>query len=209
MGSGDMYRGGMLENLGYILSHGIKVAMMYGDRDYACPWQGGELASLAIPYAHSDSFASVGYAPLLVNESYIGGLVRQYGNLSFSRVYQAGHEVPSYQPETAYRIFMRAMFNTDIATGLLPLSDTLTTVGPKDTRHIKNELLEEERPKPVCYILTPAATCERDVYETVRNGTAIVKDWIVVGVEEDDGETNLPQYPNTGPDTQHIILPPI
>ena len=185
--SNDMYRGGMLEDLAYILSHGIKVAMMYGDRDMACPWQGGEAASLAIPYSYNESFAAAGYAPILVNETYVGGQVRQYGNLSFSRVYQAGHMIPSYQPEAAYRIFMRAMFDRDIATGLLPLSDALMTVGPSDVRHIKNELIEE-RPKPVCYIINPDATCESGVFETVKNGTAIIKDWVVIEVEGQEEE---------------------
>jgi carboxypeptidase C (cathepsin A) len=52
-----------------------------------------------------------------VNGFYNGCLVRQYGNFSFSRVFEAGHEVPAYQPETAYEIFRRAMFNLDIASG--------------------------------------------------------------------------------------------
>ena len=184
-----MYRGGMLEDLAFILSHGIKVAMVYGDRDIACPWQGGEKASLAIPYSYNESFAAAGYAPILVNETYVGGQVRQYGNLSFSRVYQAGHEVPSYQPETSYRIFTRAMFDRDIATGLLPLSDTLATVGPSDVRHIKNEIIEE-RPAPVCYIINPGETCEKEDFETVMNGTAIIKDWIVVGVNGQGEDEN-------------------
>jgi hypothetical protein len=45
-------------------------------------------------------------------------LVRQYGNLSHIRTYQAGHAIPSHQPETAYKIFTRALFNMDIATGI-------------------------------------------------------------------------------------------
>jgi carboxypeptidase C (cathepsin A) len=73
--------------------------------------------SLAIPHFETDVFNNPGYARIQANDSYVGGQVRQHGNLSFSRVYQAGHKVPSYQPETAYRMFMRALFNKDIATG--------------------------------------------------------------------------------------------
>jgi hypothetical protein len=43
--------------------------------------------------------------------------VRQFGNLSYIRAYRAGHGVPYAQPETAYKIFERALFNLDIATG--------------------------------------------------------------------------------------------
>jgi hypothetical protein len=34
--TGDYPRGGFLEDLAYILDQGIKVAMVYGDRDYVC-----------------------------------------------------------------------------------------------------------------------------------------------------------------------------
>ena len=94
--------------------------------------------------------------------------------------------VPAYQPETAYRIFTRALFDRDIATGSRPLSDDLTTEGPKSTWGIKNEVLSA--PEPVCYTLDPAGRCEREVYETVRNGTAVVRDYIVVGREEEEEE---------------------
>jgi carboxypeptidase C (cathepsin A) len=92
---GDYPRPGWKEDLAYLLEEGIKVTLVYGDRDYACNWYGGELLSLAIPYANATSFASAGYADVVVNDTYIGGQVRQYGNLSFTRVYEAGHEVRS------------------------------------------------------------------------------------------------------------------
>lgn len=91
--------------------------------------------------------------------------------------------VPAYQPETAYKIFMRAMFDKDIATGLIPMFDEYFTVGPKSTRHITNEV--PPYPKPVCYTLALLETCEFEEYWAVVNGTAIVKDYLVVGIEED------------------------
>lgn len=91
-GTGDMSRGGFLEAIGYLLESGVKVALMYGDRDYACNWQGGERVSVAINYSSSEQFAKAGYTPILLDQHTISGQVRQYGNFSFSRVYQAGHE---------------------------------------------------------------------------------------------------------------------
>lgn len=79
---------GYLEDIGYILDSGIKVTLVYGDRDYACNWIGGEAASLAINYTDSDQFRSAGYTPIQTNPSYTGGQVRQHGNFSFSRVYR-------------------------------------------------------------------------------------------------------------------------
>lgn len=116
---GDSLRAGLLEDLAYVLERGIKVALVYGDRDFICNWMGGEAVSLAINHTHAAAFRAAGYAKIQANGSYdyVGGLVRQHGNLSYSRVFEAGHEVPAYQPETAYAIFRRALFNRDIATG--------------------------------------------------------------------------------------------
>lgn len=36
--SGDMPRGGYLEDLAHLLDNGVKVHLMFGDRDYACSW---------------------------------------------------------------------------------------------------------------------------------------------------------------------------
>ena len=91
---GDSPRDGLLQDMAYLLDSGIKVALVYGDRDYACNWYGGEAVSLAIPYSNLQRFKEAGYADVKVNKSYVGGLVRQHGNFSFTRLFQAGHEAP-------------------------------------------------------------------------------------------------------------------
>ena len=45
----DIISSGLIDAVGYLLDSGIKVAMVYGDRDYACNWIDGEKASLAVP----------------------------------------------------------------------------------------------------------------------------------------------------------------
>ena len=90
--TGDFVRGHNLAILGQLLDRGIKLAMVYGDRDYQCNWLGGEKVSLAINSSASADFRKAGYANIETNASYVGGVVRQHGNLSFSRVFQAGHE---------------------------------------------------------------------------------------------------------------------
>jgi len=172
----DIMRGGYLEEIADLLDNGLKVTLMYGDRDFACNWIGGEMASLAVNYSGSEQFKNAGYTPL-ISPVGIGGQTRQYGNFSFSRVYQAGHEVPSYQPEIAYAIFLRALFNRDIATGALPLTDDYTTIGPSSTWHIKNAI--PEVPEPQCYILN-AETCTEEQWDFVKNGSVIVRDFSVV-----------------------------
>lgn len=66
---------------------------MYGDADYICNWFGGEAVSLALNYTQAEKFRKAGYAPLLVDGVEYGS-VREYGNFSFARIYEAGHEVP-------------------------------------------------------------------------------------------------------------------
>ncbi|KAI0453898.1 carboxypeptidase S1 [Xylaria acuta] len=188
IGTFDFIHGGFLESIAGLLDHGVKVHLMYGDRDYACNWVGGEAASLAVPWSRAAEFAEAGYAPLLTpDDDESSGMTRQLGNFSFTRVFQAGHEVPSYAPAAAHAVFTRATFNRDIATGLVPLTDGLVTVGPKDVWSVRNT--PPERPQPKCYVLKPE-TCVPEVWEEVVKGTAVVRDWFIVddAAEKDIGE---------------------
>ncbi|KEF59139.1 uncharacterized protein A1O9_03983 [Exophiala aquamarina CBS 119918] len=187
---GDYPRTGWLEDLTHLLDNGIKVALVYGDRDFACNWIGGEAVSLAINHTHTQDFHEASYQPIHANESYVGGQVRQYGNLSFSRVYESGHEVPSYQPETAYKIFHRALFNLDISTGEVDTAanGSYSTTGLADTWAFKNE--DPPELLWVCYSYDPTATCTEDQMEALLNGSAVAADWIL----ENENSTNL--YPS-------------
>jgi hypothetical protein len=184
---GDYVRGGFLEDIAYILDSGIKVAMVYGDRDYICNLVGGEQVSLAIPYSGQQNFQRAGYAQMMTNDSYMGGMTRQHGNFSFTRVFQAGHEVPAYQPETAYEIFRRAMNNLDIATGKTltnsPRSavNVYSTTGPSDTFAVRAQ--PDPAPPSECYILAPN-TCTEAQLERAENGTAQFKNFIYVGTKK-------------------------
>lgn len=90
-GTGDFLRPNSIDAIGYLLDSGVKVALVYGDRDFACNWIGGEKVSTAVDYSMSEEFKAAGYMHILSTIG-VGGQVRQYGNFSFSRVYQAGHE---------------------------------------------------------------------------------------------------------------------
>ncbi|KAI0142615.1 serine carboxypeptidase [Hypoxylon sp. NC0597] len=183
---GDYNRPGWVEDLAFLLENGIKVHMIYGDRDYACNWIGGEAVSLAVNYSNTEEFHTAGYTDIVINDTYVGGQVRQYGNFSFSRVYEAGHEVPAYQPETAYKLFHRALFNKDIATGTVDLIENpgYVTEGPVDTWAIKNE--DPPDLLHFCYIYD-TSTCTEDQIESVLNGTAV----IINGIIRDRNSTQL------------------
>lgn len=121
--------------------------------------------------------------------------------------------VPSYQPEAAYRIFMRALTHHDIATGTINTHHTFpttnittsssssdeeeeqyeyySTTGPSDTWWKKNDVLPGM--PHVCYTLDPLRQCTEEEVEWIRDGTAVVKDWILVGrknVSDSDSDSD-------------------
>ncbi|KAI1631479.1 carboxypeptidase S1 [Biscogniauxia mediterranea] len=169
---------GYLENIATLLDSGIQVAMVFGDRDFACNWIGGERVSLEVNYAARDKFNLAGYADVTVeDDSDPVGQVRQYGLFSFTRVYQSGHTVPAYQPEVAYQILDRAMQGKDIATGKIDVSSDYSTDGPFDsTATFKPPSLV---PSVTCYWRGLPTTCAENQIQAVREGTAIIEKGIV------------------------------
>ena len=159
--TGDMARGTIIPKIADFLKKGIRVGLMYGDRDFICQWFGGEETSLQIAKQVSlelgSDFASAGYAPIVVNESYIGGDVRQYGNLSFSRIFQAGHALPAYQPETAFQVFERIMSGKSVSMGEPIDLSTFSTRGQPSSDH--HDILPEKS-EPVCFIRDFENTCD-------------------------------------------------
>jgi hypothetical protein len=176
--TGDFILGHGLRKLGNLLDRGVKVALVYGDRDYQCNWLGGEAISLAIESELSADFKKAGYVDVKTNSSYVGGYVRQHGNLSFTRVFQAGHETPYYQPETAYQIFNRVMFDKDVATGQVAAAG-YSSVG-SGSAWTKSVLQPESEPAQ-CYLWDVLETCTKAEIALLRNDTAIVKDFVLTG----------------------------
>ena len=63
------------------------------------------------------------------------GEVRQYGNFSFTRIYESGHEVPYYQPQGAFALFNRSIALANIADGTEVITATLNTTGTPNATH--------------------------------------------------------------------------
>ncbi|KAL6820407.1 Alpha/Beta hydrolase protein [Trichoderma sp. SZMC 28015] len=122
---------------------------------------------------------NAGYANLVTNSSYIGGVVRQHGNVSFSRVFEAGHSVTAYQPETVYQIFQRSMFGKDVATGRNKVNDKYSTKGPISSWGIKNKI-PKHSPENQCYTYLATQTCTPEQLQALEDGTAVIKDFVVL-----------------------------
>lgn len=137
--TGDFVWPNFLEDLEDILSRPVRVALIYGDADYICNWFGGEAISLAAKHKHSKLFQEAGYAPFLVDGVEYGE-TREYGNLSFTRVYEAGHEVPYYQPEASLQLFNRTLNGWELPKGENKLKQNAGSTGPKSATHTQSSV---------------------------------------------------------------------
>jgi carboxypeptidase C (cathepsin A) len=205
--TGDTMRGGQLADIAYLLSIGVRVALMYGDADWICNWLGGQAISLEVaklvspqpspglsgpppipvlnPYA--DAFPAAGYADIVVNSTYVGGAVRQFGNLSFSRIYDAGHLVPYYQPETAFTVFTRIIQGTELSTGDIVDLSTFSSEGPRNATHTNKV---PDQPDPTCWVRAWNSTCTSDDTKAMLAGDGVVANGIFY---QDDSSVSLPR----------------
>jgi hypothetical protein len=175
-------------DLAALLDAGVKVALIHGDRDYRANWFGGEYVSLAVPWSRKAAFAGAGYADLKVPlyPAKGAGLVRQVGSLSFTRVFQAGHEVPYYQPAVALALFTRTIYGLDAATGLQVVGGGYATTGPKSVRDVGTTAVVPPQGPAECYVdAAPLANfpsrCTDAQLAALQAGTAVVNaDRIVV-----------------------------
>jgi len=182
--TGDEIRGGQIQEIANLLRAGVRVSLMYGDADYICNWKGGEAASFAVAAALADfpsnsskssylsGWNSAGYADIVVNTTYVGGAVRQFGNFSFSRIYDAGHTVPFYQPETAFTVFTRIIDGTDLSTGEAVDLRNFTSSGPMNSTHTNSPLAKQ--PEPTCWIRAIHDTCSAEQIEEMQDSKGIV-----------------------------------
>lgn len=135
--TGDFVYPNFIQDIEMLLDNGVRVALFYGDADYICNWFGGQAVSLAINYTNSVEFAAAGYTPYTVSGTEYGE-VRQYGNFSFLRIYEAGHEVPYYQPEASLEMFRRVLLGLDVATGNLRFGGNYSTNGLPNATHTES-----------------------------------------------------------------------
>jgi hypothetical protein len=185
--TGDIARDGNIPRLAALLNGGVRVGLIYGDRDYICNWLGGEAVASRLAWEagadYGNGFSDAGYAPIIVNDSYIGGAVRQFGNLSFSRVYQAGHAVPAYQPETAFQIFARILGGGSVSTGSTAVS--LSEYRTSGSRESDEKQKLPPAPEPTCFIRSYSTTCDSKARELASNGDGVVINGVLYAEEED------------------------
>jgi len=211
--TGDYARNGIVNDIVGLLASGIRVALIYGDRDYICNWVGGEAVSFALAGAAGPAYLpwyAAGYAPIVANTSYIGGVVREYGNLSFSRIYDAGHLVPAYQPETAFTVFSRIIEGTGVSLGAKVDLSSHGSFGDA------NSTYENDAPpmaSPTCFLRAVNATCNTDQKNMLANNAGVLINGVLYD-SEDDWKSPDPSImtmagaPGTAPISMMTSAPP-
>ena len=84
----------------YLLENDVNILVYSGDKDFICNWRGGEAWTNAMPWKHQAEFQKAQYTPYTVNGKE-AGQYKEVDNLTFLRVYNAGHMVPMDQPAVA------------------------------------------------------------------------------------------------------------
>jgi cathepsin A (carboxypeptidase C) len=96
-----------------LLSKGVKVLVYSGDKDFICNWKGGEAWTHSLKWQKSDEFNKKDYSKWNVNEQPAGEF-KNVDNLTFLRVYEAGHMVPMDQPQIALEMLNQFVGNVPL-----------------------------------------------------------------------------------------------
>lgn len=110
--------------------------------------------------------------------------MRQAGGLSFARVFQAAHAVPYSQAATAAAIFERVVGGRDVATGTRGDGGYVSEGGNSAW---SESAVPGEQGRAKCYLWDVLETCTVDEEGVLYSGRAVVRDYILVGVEGGNG----------------------
>jgi cathepsin A (carboxypeptidase C) len=83
-----------------LLNNKVKVLVYSGDKDFVCNWKGGEAWTNNLNWSEGAEFKNKDYSKWSVNGK-VAGEFKNVNNLTFLRVYDAGHMVPMDQPEVS------------------------------------------------------------------------------------------------------------
>ena len=101
--------------LGKVVASGVQTVIWAGDADWICNAEGGYNVVQALEWPQSRAFSGKRLAPYTVNGQTKGSF-KTVGNLSWLKVFDAGHEVPYYQPETALQVFKQTMMRRPLSS---------------------------------------------------------------------------------------------
>jgi len=86
-----------------LLKNKLRVLVYSGDKDFVCNWRGGEAWTNALDWDRKAEFNHADYAKWYVDDD-AAGEFKNVDNLTFLKVYDAGHMVPMDQPRVALQM---------------------------------------------------------------------------------------------------------
>lgn len=122
----------------------------------------------------ASQFPASEYSPIIVNKTYVGGQVRQYGKLSFSRIYKAGHLPGIDQPETVLRVFSRLIAKRSIGVRNRTVGHQSCAVGACRQER------QEARSKPMCFIRNFNETCNQTMQNLAAIGGGNIRNGVLI-----------------------------
>ncbi|KAI8369484.1 carboxypeptidase S1 [Radiomyces spectabilis] len=89
-----------------LLNSGVRVLVYAGDADYICNWYGNYAWTMQLQWQQSPAFRAASLNAWNFQGKQVGQ-VQYGGDLTFLRIYDAGHEVPFSQPAPALEMFRK------------------------------------------------------------------------------------------------------
>ncbi|GME26731.1 carboxypeptidase s1 [Neofusicoccum parvum] len=97
-----------LPELNSVVQSGLTTLVWAGDADWICNWMGNYDVAQQVEFDGQTSFRATSLKSYTVNGK-ASGTFKTVDNFSFLRAFEAGHEVPYYQPELALQVFKQTM----------------------------------------------------------------------------------------------------
>ncbi|TBU21286.1 alpha/beta-hydrolase [Dichomitus squalens] len=94
----------LLPQLSALANARMKILIWAGDADINCNWLGGHASVLAMDWYGNQTLHKTPFTNMTIGGKAVAA-IQNVDNFSFARVFQAGHEVPAFQPAAAFEIF--------------------------------------------------------------------------------------------------------
>jgi carboxypeptidase C (cathepsin A) len=99
-----------------VVQSGIQTLIWAGDADWICNWYGGLASAESLTYSGSAAFKKKAVSNYTV-DGVVGGTFKTEGNLSWLRVFGAGHEVCSVPGRLSLTLICREQSENEISLG--------------------------------------------------------------------------------------------
>ncbi|RDX52340.1 hypothetical protein OH76DRAFT_1400709 [Lentinus brumalis] len=70
----------------------------------SCNWLGGHASVLAMDWYGKETLHNTPFTNMTIHGDAVAA-IQNVDNFTFARVFQAGHEIPAFQPAAAFEIF--------------------------------------------------------------------------------------------------------